>query len=191
MKTIDCTIQKELEKDTPIRLNGEDTYLSVKLKLCNYIYSNMSADEIKNEQLYIKTKKQPFPHNLMPYAINLLSVIIPIISIIASVGIACFTLIVSTVEKNKSTVIDLLNNIRKNVSDNLISVMVLLLLFLIVLYLVDKENREDCEKIEKYYNFKLECLKQVLNVKLEELNNPKQKTDYNHKHFKVKVSSIK
>ena len=42
-----------------------------------------------------------------------------------------------------------------------------------------------------YTELKLECLNKVLNIKLEELNNPKQKTDYNHKHFKVKVSSIK
>lgn len=45
--------------------------------------------------------------------------------------------------------------------------------------------------VERYNELKLNCIKQVLNVKLEELNNPKQKTDYNHKHFKVKVSSIK
>lgn len=165
-------MRKMLKKDTNIRLCKKDTYVNMKLKLCNYIYNNMSIDKIKNEISCINFYNFS-DNNPLSSLKTIVDVILATISVLASV--------MTTYDKK---LID-------TITSEVIYYMMIIVSFIMIFNILDEFRRTNNDIHQKYCKLKLECLKQVLNVKLEELNNPKQKTDYNHKHFKVKVSSIK
>lgn len=172
MKKVSRNIRKRLKKDTNIRLCKKDTYVNMKLKLCNYIYNNMSIDKIKNEISCINFYNFS-DNNPLSSLKTIVDVILATISVLAS--------IVTTYDKN---LID-------TITSEVIYYMMIIVSFILIFNILDEYRRINNDIHQKYCKLKLECLNKVLNIKLEELNNPKQKTDYNHKHFKVKVSSIK
>lgn len=193
MKKVSPNIRKRFKEDTNIELNKQDTYVSMKFKLCKHIYSNMSIQEIKNEISWINLKTID-NKKIISYVKNIIDVIIATISSIITVGITCYTASATLFEKNnKNTndIISLINDMLNKTTDSLIIFMIVVVSILILSHFSDWMKESRLDSIKRYKKFKLECLNKVLNVKLEELNNPKQKTDYNHKHFKVKVSSIK
>ena len=172
MKKIDPLMRKMLKKDTNIRLCKKDNYVNMKLELCNYIYNNMSIDKIKNEISCLNFCN--FSDNKpLSFFKNIIDVIFATISVLAS--------IVTTYDKN---LID-------TITSEVIYYMMIIVSFILIFNILDEYRRINNDIHQKYCKLKLECLNKVLNIKLEELNNPKQKTDYNYKHFKVKVSSIK
>lgn len=172
MKKVSHNIRKRLIKDTNIRLCKKDTYVNMKLKLCNYIYSNMSIQEIKNEIIYLDLYNFRVD-KILSHIKSIIDVIMAALIGISSIIIAC--------DKN---LFDIITN-------ELLWFTIFVVSILYILDFADDLKQKKCDTNQKYCKLKLECLNKVLNVKLEELNNPKQKTDYNHKHFKVKVSSIK
>lgn len=75
MKKVSHNIRKRFEEDRKIILNKNDTYVSMKFKLCNYIYRNMSVDEIKNEIFCIRLKKVS-TNSFVTYIKNIIDVIV-------------------------------------------------------------------------------------------------------------------
>lgn len=193
MKKVNSKIRKIFNEDINLRLCKKDTYVNMKLKLCNYIYNNMNANEIKNEILVITREKTKNNKTIYPFLKHLIDMSSPILISIISLLISCYTAD-ATLSYDGTNGIEISSSINDvlNMAIYLLIVIFGFFAFMIsVSYAIDKCQKYSYENNYIYKQIKLECLNKVLNIKLEELNNPKQKTDYNHKHFKVKVSSIK
>jgi hypothetical protein len=132
----------------------------------------MSIQEIKNEIIYLDLYNFRVD-KILSHIKSIIDVIMAALIGISSIIIAC-----------DKDLFDIITN-------ELLWFTIFVVSILYILDFADDLKQKKCDTNQKYCKLKLECLNKVLNVKLEELNNPKQKTDYNHKHFKVKVSSIK
>jgi hypothetical protein len=192
MKKVSHNIRKRFEEDRKIILNKNDTYVSMKFKLCNYIYRNMSVDEIKNEIFCIRLKKVS-TNSFVTYIKNIIDVIVAAISSLVTVGITCYCAN-ATLSKNNNNLKDIIKSINEVLDktfDAVLWFMIIFVILIIIVHIWNITNKNQHESVERYNELKLSCLNQVLEIKLKEKYNQKYKADYTQKHFKVNVKSIK
>lgn len=192
MKKVSPNIRKRFKEDTNIELNKQDTYVSMKFKLCKHIYSNMSVDEIKNEIFCIRLKKVS-TNSFVTYIKNIIDVIVAAISSLVTVGITCYCAN-ATLSKNNNNLKDIIKSINEVLDktfDAVLWFMIIFVILIIIVHIWDITNKNQHESVERYNELKLSCLNQVLEIKLKEKHNQKHKADYTQKRFKVNVKSIK